>query len=172
MNENKLSGKETLTLLLLELAVAALTVGGFLLFDILGLYEFSWQVISGAALGAAVIVLNYLFLTISVNRAVNDYLSLRGEREMDEEEAAKFAAENSMPIQNAIKTSFITRTVTMLLALVVAFVTKLFNPLATAIPLLAFRPLITLCDMITKKGEAKPDPNKFIKYEDEKESDE
>ena len=30
MNENKLSGKETLTLLLLELAVAALTVGGIL----------------------------------------------------------------------------------------------------------------------------------------------
>ena len=172
MNENKLSGKEIITLLLLELGVAVLTVGGFLVFDALGIYEFGWQVISGAALGVAVIVLNYLFLTVSVNRAVNNYLALRGEREMDEEEAAKFAAENSMPIQNAIKTSFITRTVTMLLALVVAFVTKLFNPLATAIPLLAFRPLLTVCDMIARRAAAKPNPDKFIKYEDEKESDE
>ena len=152
MNENKLSGKEIITLLVLETLVAVLVVGGFLIFDILGLYDFSWQVISGAVLGVAVIVLNYLFLTVSVNRAVNNYLALRGEREMDEEEAAKFAAENSMPIQNAIKTSFITRSATMVLALLVAFLTKWFHPLATVIPLLSFRPLLHIIKTI--KGKA------------------
>ncbi|MBE6532203.1 MAG: hypothetical protein E7676_01685 [Ruminococcaceae bacterium] len=152
MNENKLSGKEIITLLVLETLVAVLVVGGFLIFDILGLYDFSWQVISGAVLGVAVIVLNYLFLTVSVNRAVNNYLALRGEREMDEEEAAKFAAENSMPIQNAIKTSFITRSATMVLALLVAFLTKWFHPLATVIPLLSFRPLLHIIETI--KGKA------------------
>ena len=172
MNENKLPKKEILTLALLEVAVAVLTVVVFLVLDALNIYSFSWNIISGAVLGAAVIVLNYLFLTLSVNRAVDNYLSLRGEREMSEEEAAKFAEENSMPIQNAIKTSFITRTVTILATLVVAFVTKLFNPIATVIPLLVFRPLVAMCESIRKKADKEPNPDNFIKFENEKESDE
>ena len=70
---------------------------------------------------------------------------------MDDEEAEQFAAENSMPIQNAIKTSYIIRTVTMIATLVVAFLLDWFNPLATAIPLLAFRPLLTVIEMIKGK---------------------
>ena len=127
MNENKTSTKEILSLTFLEIAVAALTVIIYAVLDILGVASFSWQVISGALLGVAVIVLNYLFLTLSLNRAIENYLALRGDREMDEEEAAKFAAENSMPIQNTIKSSFIIRTVTMLAALLVAFITGWFN---------------------------------------------
>ena len=70
---------------------------------------------------------------------------------MDEEEAQKFAEENSMPIQNAMKLSFIIRTVSMLAALVVAFILDWFNPIATAIPLLAYRPLLTLIETIKGK---------------------
>jgi len=171
MNENKLPKSEVLTLTIGEVIVGVLVVSGFVIADALGFYEFDYRIITGALLGILVTVLNYLFLTLSVNRAVNNYLALRGDREMSDEEAEKFAAENSMPIQNAIKTSYITRTVTMLAALVVAFVTKWFNPLATAIPLLAFRPLISLSEIIRQKTEKAPDPEKFIKY-DEKESDE
>ena len=71
---------------------------------------------------------------------------------MSDEEAEKFAAENSMPIQNAIKTSFIVRTASMLATLVIAFLLDWFNPLATAIPLLAFRPLLSAIELI--KGKA------------------
>ena len=172
MNENKLPVKEIASLALCEVGVAALVCGGFAVADALGAFEFSPTVITGALLGVAVIVLNYLFLTLSVNRAVENYLALRGDKEMSEEEASKFASENSMPIQNAIKTSFIIRTVSMLAALLVAFLTKWFNPLTTAIPLLAFRPLLSLCESIRKKADKTPNPEKFIKYEDEKESDE
>ncbi len=171
MNENKLPRKEILALALGEVIVAALVCVGFVVADALDFATFDYRVITGSLLGVAVIVLNYVFLTLSVNRAVNDYLALRGDKEMDDDEAAKFAAENSMPIQNAIKTSFIIRTVSMLAALLVAFLTEWFNPLATAIPLLAFRPLLSLCESMRKKADKAPDPEKFIKY-DEKESDE
>lgn len=171
MNENKLPKSEILTLAIGEVIVGALVVGGFAVADALGFYEFDYRVITGALLGILVTVLNYLFLILSVNRAVSNYLALRGKREMSDEEAEKFAAENSMPIQNAIQTSFIIRTVTMLATLVVAFVTKWFNPLATAIPLLAFRPLLSIGEIIRQRTEKAPNPEKFIKY-DEKESDE
>ena len=153
MNENKATKKEILSLAFLETAVAALTVMIYAVLDILGVASFSWRVISGAVLGAAVIVLNYLFLTLSLNRAIENYLALRGDKEMDEEEAEKFAAENSMPIQNTIKTSFIIRTVTMLAALLLAFITGWFNPIATVVPLLAFRPLLHIIEII--KGKVK-----------------
>ena len=153
MNENKTSKKDILTLLFLETAVAVLIILGYIALDMLGMADFEWRVISGAMLGVAVIVLNYLFLTLSVNRAIEGYLALRGDREMDDEEAEKFAAENSMPIQNAIKVSFITRTVTMLGALLIAFLTGWFNPLATAIPLILFRPLLNIMEII--KGKVK-----------------
>ncbi len=171
MNENKLPKSEILALAVGEVVVGALVCGGFAIADSLGFAEFDYRVITGALLGVLVIVLNYLFLTLSVNREVENYLALRGNREMDEEEAEKFAAENSMPIQNAIKTSYIIRTATMLAALVVAFVTKWFNPLATAIPLLAFRPLLSLFESLRRKKDKTPDPKKIVKYE-EKESDE
>ena len=161
-------------LTLCELAVATLVVIGYLVADAAFDIEFTYRAITGAVLGVLVTVLNYVFLTLSVNRAVNNYLELRGTREMTDEEAEKFARENSAPIQNTIKTSFIVRTFTMLAALVVAFVLDWFSPLATAIPLLAFRPLLSAIETVRMKRDAAPNPEKFIKYDDqeEKESDE
>ena len=150
MKNNKPSLDITL-LTLCECAVAALVILGYtvakLAFDI----EFTYRVVTGAVLGVAVTVLNYVFLTLSVNRAVNNYLALRGTREMTDEEAEAFAKENSAPIQNAIKLSFIIRTATMLAALVVAFVLDIFAPIATATPLLAYRPLLYVVESIKGK---------------------
>lgn len=156
-----------------EIAVILLVLVGAGALDLIGIYKFDPRVLSGAWLGAVVAILNYAFLTLSVDKAINKYLSLRGDREMSDEEAEKFAAENSAPIQNAIKTSFIIRTFSMLATLLVAFILEWFNPLATAIPLLAFRPLLSIIEMIKGKKAAPPNPENFIKYEnDEKESDE
>ena len=165
------NNREMTVLLVGEAIVSVVTVALAFLVSLFSDFSFDYTVITGVLLGSAVIILNFLFLSISVNRAVDSYLEARGSREMTDEEAEKFTAENSMVIQNKIKTSFIIRTVTMLLALVAAFLLEWFNPLCTAIPMLAFRPILSLSETVRVKSDSAPNPEKFIKYE-EKESDE
>ena len=151
MNNNNRSYKDILFMAIGEVGVAALVILVFLALNLMGYYPFSYRIITGALLGVVVTLLNYSFLIISVDNAINQFLAKRGGKEMDEEEAEKFAAENAMPVQNAIKTSFILRTASMLVTLVIAFLLDWFNPIATAIPLLAFRPLLTAIEMIKGK---------------------
>ena len=155
MNNNDIKNqkfiKDLLPLAIAELTVAALVVLGAFLLGLAKIIAFDYRIITGALLGAAVMIVNYMFLALSVDKAIKDFIALRGDKEMDDDEAEKFAAENSMPIQNAIKTSYIIRTVSMIATLVVAFLLDWFNPLATAIPLLAFRPLLTVIEMIKGK---------------------
>ncbi len=159
MKKNKSKNHEAALLTAGEILVAAITVLGYLLVSLIFTeVVFDYTVITGAALGAAVIILNFLFLSVSVNRAVDEFLSLRTSREMTEEEAEAFAAEHSMKIENTIKTSFIIRTVTMLATLIVAFLTPVFNPIAAAIPLLAFRPVLTVSSMLARKFTPMPPP--------------
>ena len=138
-------------LTLCETCIAALVVAGYVVADAVFGIEFTYRVITGAALGLVVTVINYVFLTLSVDRAIANYLKLRGTKEMTDEEAETFARENSAPIQNAIKLSFIIRTASMLAALVVAFVLDWFAPLATVIPLLAYRPMLYVTELIKGK---------------------
>ncbi|MBQ8321529.1 MAG: hypothetical protein IJX92_04120 [Clostridia bacterium] len=169
------NNRELTTLVIGEVIVSALTVLGAFVISLFTDFTLDYTVFTGVLLGSAVVVLNFLFLSLSVNRAVDSYLEARGSREMTDEEAEKFTAENSMAIQNKIKTSFIIRTVTMLAALVTAFLLEWFNPLCTAIPLLAFNPILSIGEMIRRRGEPAPAPENFIKYEEnteEKESDE
>ena len=168
--------KDTAPMIVGEGIVMLTVIIGAGVLDILGVMRFDPRIGTGAMLGAIISCLNYIILTVSVDKAINDYIALRGNKEMDEEEASDFAKKNSASIQNAIKSSFTLRTVSMMAALVVAFLTKWFNPIATAIPMLAFRPLLTVVDAFMKKNDKKPDPSKFIKYdfedeEIEKESD-
>ena len=150
--ENKSAAtKQILLLALGEIIVSVLIC---LIYFLVGQFEF--QVVWGALLGSGVTIANFALLTISVNRAVDKYLELRGSREMDDEEAEKFANEHAMAVQNAATRSFIIRTVSMLATLVAAFLlTSWFSPLATAVPLLMFRPLLYVLELIRKKGEKK-----------------
>jgi hypothetical protein len=151
MKSNKLPITEVAVLAACEVAVAILVVIGYIVADICFDVEFTYRVITGALLGCAVTVLNFLFLTLSVNKQINNFVELRGSREMEDEEAEKFASEHSAAIQNAIKLSFLIRTVSILAALVLAFLTDAFEPIATVIPLLAYRPAITACNAILTK---------------------
>lgn len=151
--DKKQTNRQVLALLLGEIVVAVLTSVGAFVISLFTEYVFDLSVITGSVLGALVVVINFAFLTISVNRAVDSYLEARGSSEMTEEEAERFTNENSMVIQNKIKISFIIRTVTMLAALVLAFITGWFNPLSTAIPMLMFRPLIYICETLKGKTE-------------------
>lgn len=149
-NSHKLK-QDILPLLIAEcLIMLVVTLGGLAL-GFSGVISFSYKIIVGAVLGGIVAIANHLFLTISVDRAINNFMTLRGNKEMDDEEAEKFAKENSAPIQNAIKTSFILRTASMLVTLIVAFLTGWFNPLATAIPLLLYRPALSAIEYLKGK---------------------
>lgn len=172
--DKKENNRELRVLIFGEAAVAVLIVAGAFLVSLFSEYVFGFSAVTGALLGALIVVLNFAFLSLSVNRAVDEYLAVRGSREMTDEEAEKFTAENSMVIQNKIKTSYIIRTTTMLAALVIAFLTGWFNPLCTVIPFLAFKPILSIGEMLRKKYDPAPDPDNFVKYEenDEKESDE
>lgn len=172
MKNNNAPLKETAILTVGEIIVSALVVLGYLVSDLIFSTGFSYRVFTGAALGSIVVILNFFFLSVSVNRAVDRYIEIRGSREMTEEEAEKFNAEHSMAIQNSIKTSYIVRTATMLAALVVAFVLEWFAPLATVIPILAFRPILMAGEAIRRKFDKTPDPQKFIEYPYEDESSE
>ena len=155
MNREKEGALDITLLFVGEIIVSLLVIGLHLLLDLVleaEFFDFSYRVITGAALGTVVTVANYAILTLTVNNAIKKFLTLRGTREMSDEEAAKFASENSMQIQNAIKTSFIIRTVSILATLVIAFLLDWFAPLATVIPLIAFRPIITVIEIFKRKG--------------------
>lgn len=172
MKKSNVHWRETGILAIGEIIVGAVVVLGFFLSDLIFETGFTYRVFTGAVLGIAVAVLNFLGLSLSVNLAIDKYLALRGNAEMSEEEAAKFTAEHSMKIQNSIRTSFIVRTVTMLAALIVAFVLDWFSPLATAIPLLMYRPVLTLGELIRRKFDKAPSPEAFIQYASSEETEE
>ena len=151
MENNRFPKKELIILAVGEAICALLTILVFLAVDLTNVidYTFSWSVVTGSILGAAVIILNFLFLSFAVNKAVDDYIALRGDKEMTDEEAEAFAAKNSGMIQNAVKKSFIIRTVSIAITLLVAFLTKWFNPLATVIPIISYQPILTWGSYIT-----------------------
>ena len=138
--------KEWWLIVLGEIIVSALTVGVYF-----AIGKYSYKVLTGVILGSAVIIFNFLYLCVSVNKAIDNYIALRGDKEMSEEEADKFAKDNAMIIQNATKLSYLIRTFSMIAALVVAMVTKQFDVIATVVPLLAFRPILIGSQFFTKK---------------------
>ena len=146
MQNKKSTYRDILYLAVGELAVAAVVVVVYLLLNL-----YSYKVLLGAVLGCAVAVFNFLFLTVSVNRAVDRFMALRGEGEMSDEEAEKFAAEHVGAIQNSQKLSYLVRTFTMLGTLVLAFITKQFDVISAAVPLLAFQPILIFTQNIARK---------------------
>lgn len=167
MKKNNAHYKETAILAFGEIIVCALVVLGFFVSDLIFETGFTYRIFTGALLGAVVSVANFFGLSYSVNRAVDRFIELRGGREMSEEEALKFTAEHSVRIQNSIRTSFIIRITTMLAALVLAFVLDWFAPLATAIPLLLYRPILIVGEALRRRTNKIPDPANFIIYNNE-----
>ena len=167
MNKLKSSVYEVSILIVGEILVSLLVIGGYFLFGPFDETSLISMVI-GASVGSAVIIVNYLLLILTVNRQINNYLSLRGSREMTPEEILTFTTEHSMKIQNAIKLSFLVRLLTMVGALVAAFVfIDFINPIATVIPILAYRFILTLGELIRKKFNKQPNSENFIFYNTE-----
>jgi sensor histidine kinase YesM len=107
--------------------------------------------VTGALLGGAVTVINFLILSVAIMRAVNGYIADRGDKEMDEEEAEKYAKEHGMAVQNAMTKSYILRMLLMVGALMLAGLSGWFNIVATVIPLLMYRPILYVMEFIKSK---------------------
>ena len=139
-----------LWLLLAEAAVSAVVIGVFALIifvfpDVLFYETEFYKVITGSVLGVAATTLNFFALCFTVNRAVDKYMTVRGETEMDEEEAAKFANENAAKVQAEVTKSYLLRMLILAAACALLF-TKQFDVVAVVVPMLVQRPLIVLIE--------------------------
>ena len=154
--KNKLSTYiDTVWLALGEVIVCALVTLGFAVAHTLGSEVAVYKAVTGATLGGAVTVINFLILSVSVNRAINGYISARGDGEMSEEEAEKYAKEHGTAVQNAMLKSYLLRTLLMIGSLVLAMLSGHFSALATAIPLIMYRPILYVTEFIKTKIMAK-----------------
>ena len=147
MKNSRLPLFEICLLAIGELIVSSIIIGVFLI-----IRKFTPAVVFGALLGSAVVILNFLWLSISVNRAIDRALAERPEGELDEEALSAFTAKHTAAVQNASKLSYIIRTATTLITLVLAFLLEgVFNVIATLIPLLMLTPILTLSEFIKRR---------------------
>ena len=145
--KNKLSAyADSLWLLIGELMASALTVG---VFSLLG--KFHYSVITGGLLGSIISTLNFFILSVGINRAISRYIDARGDKEMDDEEAEKYAQENGMSVQAAMMKSYMFRMFLMIGSLALALITGWFDTIATLVPLLMYRPILFAVEFIKIK---------------------
>ena len=146
MQNKKMPVSEILFLIFGELIVSLIVIGIYWFLD-----KFSFSVISGCLLGSAVTVLNFVILSVSVNRAIDKVMTERPAGEMTEEEAAAFAQKNGAAVQRAAQGSYLLRQILMLAVLAGAFLLgDWVDVIATLVPLLMFRPLLSICGLIKK----------------------
>ena len=135
----------------LWLAIGEVVVAALISLVYFAIGKFNYTVVTGAALGGAVTVVNFLILSVGINRAISRYIDARGEREMDEEEAEQYAKDNSGAVQAAMMKSYLFRMLLMIGSLVLAMLSGWFSPLATVIPLLMYRPILYAVEFIKIK---------------------
>ena len=152
--QSKHSYKGVLYLFIGELIASALVVLGYICYFNATDTPFKWTVVSGALFGALVTTLNFLLLSFQINRVIDEYISLLDNKEMSDEDASEFAQKYSLKAKNSIAKSNIQRTALIIVPLVLAFISGLFDPIATLIPLLLYKPLIYIVELINqKRGE-------------------
>lgn len=145
MKEKHPVAAQVLLLLVGEIIVSLLIAGVYL-----AIGKLDYTVPLGAAVGTLVTVANFAVLALSVDRLTKEILELRGTDEMSEEEQEKFIADNRASVNVRVKSSYLIRSVATVVLLVVALLTKVFDPIATLIPLLLYRPILILVNLIFK----------------------
>ena len=146
-NKSKLSVYiDSVWLAIGEVIVAALISAIYLLIG-----RFDYTVVTGSLLGGAVTVTNFLILSVGINRAISRYIDARGDKEMDDEEAEKYAQENGMSVQAAMMKSYMLRMFLMIGSLALALITGWFDTIATLVPLLMYRPILFAVEFIKIK---------------------
>ncbi len=147
MKKTKLPLYETLAMIIGEIFTSLIVCAVFLIIK-----KFDLSVLSGVLLGSLVTVANFIFLMVFTNRAIDKAMAERGEGEMSDDEVAEFTAKHQANIQAAVKLSYVIRTLCIAASLVVAFLLDgVFNVIATVVPLLMFRPILTVSQLIKTK---------------------
>lgn len=147
MKKTKLPLYETLAMIIGEVITSLIVCAVFLIIK-----KFDLSVLSGVLLGSLVTVANFIFLMVFTNRAIDKAMAERGDGEMSDEEVAEFTAKHQANIQAAVKLSYVVRTLCVAAVLVVAFLLDgVFNVIATVVPLLMFRPILTVSQLIKNK---------------------
>ncbi len=150
MNELRTTKGDVLFLILGELLVSLLTLGGFFLFE-----HLDHTAIIGVLVGSFVSVMNFALLAFAVNRALARAMSERKKGEMTDEEIEAFVAAHGAEVQKQVKATYFFRQTALLLFLLVFLILKLANVIAVAIPLLMFRPILMVRELILKKQNKK-----------------
>jgi hypothetical protein len=148
MEKQKLPIRELLFITIGEAIISLIICGIYLLIN-----KYSYKVALGALVGSVVTLVNFLVLSIMTNRVIDRFLKERGEGEMSDEDAAALAAKFQGQVQNQMKLSFIIRTAVMAVTLIIALVSGVFDVIATLIPLLMLRPIITVSQLFNRKAE-------------------
>lgn len=151
MKKSKLPIWELAAILIGEALTSLIVCGIFLIVNIFKGDIEIYKVVLGAVLGSVVTFINFLALSIVTNKLIDKYLAERGSGEMDEEEAANFAAKYQGQFQLMAKLSYIIRTIVMIATLLVAIFVDVFNVISTLVPLLMFRPIITVSELLKRK---------------------
>ena len=147
MKKTKLPLYETLAMIIGEVITSLIVCAVFLIIK-----KFDLSVLSGVLLGSLVTVANFIFLMVFTNRAIDKAMAELGDGEMSDEEVAEFTAKHQANIQAAVKLSYVVRTLCVAAVLVVAFLLDgVFNVIATVVPLLMFRPILTVSQLIKNK---------------------
>ena len=147
MQKTKLPYYEMISLLIGEILVSGITAIVFLCIS-----RFTYAVIFGALLGTVLTLANFYALSISTTVALNRAIEEVGGEAMGEDAAKDFATKHQAKIQVILTASYIARMVSLLGALVVAFIfSSIFDPIATAAPLLLYRPILMIAQLIGKR---------------------
>ena len=145
-NRNTSAAGDVLFLAGGELVVS---VGIVAVFFLLG--KFDWRVLTGCLVGSLLTVLNFLILSVSINRAVDRVMAGQNGA-LSEEDAAKFGEMHSAQIQKTVKASFLFRQIMLVAVLVAVFLLDVCNVIASLVPLLFFRPILTVREIFRKKN--------------------
>lgn len=137
---------ETLFIALGEILVSAVVAGIYLIIN-----KFSIAVLLGGLFGTLLVVLNFITLSVMVNRAIDKALEARPDGELSDEELEEFSLSAALSVKNAAKLSYIFRIVSMVASLAVAFISGQFDVIATLVPFLALRPLIMAQELFRRK---------------------
>lgn len=131
MSSHQYVFKETGIVLLGVSILSALMVG---VFALVGYYDTT--VLLGAAVGAALAVLNFFAMALGTSLA-----------------ADKAEKQDVKGGQALVQMSYIGRMVILFIALIVCAKSGLFHPLAMVIPLVFVRPVLSVAEIFKKKGD-------------------
>lgn len=131
MSSHQYVFKETGIVLLGVSILSALMVG---VFALVGYYDTT--VLLGAAVGAALAVLNFFAMALGTSLA-----------------ADKAEKQDVKGGQALVQMSYIGRMVILFIVLIVCAKSGLFHPLAMVIPLVFVRPVLSVAEIFKKKGD-------------------